>query len=107
MTRSESSFSLTCISMPFRVEEDGHQAHWTVRWPLACKSLGRPPAVATQTREGSTVTSSEGPITMPVLDCRVLGPLEVRVDGRVVGLGGTQRHAVLAVLLNAWGASVS
>lgn len=93
--------------MPFRVEEDGHQAHWDGPLAVGMQVTGRPPAVATQTREASTVTSSEGPITMPVLDCRVLGPLEVRVDGRVVGLGGTQRHAVLAVLLNAWGASVS
>ena len=33
------------------------------------------------------------------MEFRVLGPLEVRVDGRVIELGGPKPRAVLAVLL--------
>ena len=33
------------------------------------------------------------------MEFRVLGPIEVRVDGRVVALGGPKPRAVLAVLL--------
>jgi predicted ATPase/DNA-binding SARP family transcriptional activator len=47
------------------------------------------------------------PVRGVTIDCRVLGPLEVLADGRPVSLGGTQRRAVMAVLLNAAGDAVS
>ena len=33
------------------------------------------------------------------MEFRILGPLEVRGDGRVLGLGGEKRRALLAMLL--------
>lgn len=47
------------------------------------------------------------PVRGVTIDCRVLGPLEVLADGRPVNLGGAQRRAVMAVLLNAAGGAVS
>lgn len=47
------------------------------------------------------------PVHRVSIDCRVLGPLEVRADGRPVNLGGAQRRAVMAVLLQAAGDAVS
>jgi hypothetical protein len=44
---------------------------------------------------------------VPDLDVRLLGALEVAVDGQVVDLGGPRQRAVLALLLVAHGEVVS
>jgi predicted ATPase/DNA-binding SARP family transcriptional activator len=53
------------------------------------------------------VDTPTAPLRGVSIDCRILGPLEIRADGRPVNLGGAQRRAVMAVLLNAAGDAVS
>jgi hypothetical protein len=54
-------------------------------------------------RQGVTEAASG----VRVLDYRVLGQLEVRVDGALASLGGQKQRGVLAVLIAAAGRPVS
>ena len=42
--------------------------------------------------------SARGNVRRAVIEFRILGPLEVRADGRAIELGGVKPRAVLAVL---------
>src|SRR6266516_3917082 len=81
----------------------------------SAESGERPPAVSTMTGSDTTGTwkrprsfllagsacspTIPAPCTFAGMEFRVLGPLEVRVDGRGLELGGLRQRRVLATLL--------